>query len=142
MSATFHPKTNCTHFAAPFFNRLQTPTALAVGILVVAACGGGAVEVEGERSRNASSNETRGVPWDSGASSTPCPERQCSDSTPFGLTFVGTGFWDDERPHLGPIVEGGTFDLGVRRTDEARLPSFTVTTSDPSIMTAAVATGP
>ena len=108
----------------------------ACAILTVLACGGGMVEVEGERSMN--SDPDGANPFGSASG---CPEASCSDTTPQGLTFVGAGFWDDTSPHLGPIIAGGTFDLGLRRTEGGALPAFTVETSDPSVLTAAVGVG-
>ncbi len=44
-----------------------------------------------------------------------CPAGEtCSDTTPAGLTFIGRALFDQgETPRLGPIVEGGTLEVGL-----------------------------
>lgn len=44
-----------------------------------------------------------------------CPMGEtCSQATPSGLTFVGRALFDQgETPRLGPIVEGGTLEVGL-----------------------------
>lgn len=57
-----------------------------------------------------------------------------------GLTFVGTGFWDDSRPRLGPIVVGGTFDLGLDRDGEP-MPGYRLEFENPGILRGTQMTG-
>lgn len=44
-----------------------------------------------------------------------CPAGEtCSQATPAGLTFIGRALFDQgETPRLGPIVEGGTLEVGL-----------------------------
>jgi hypothetical protein len=71
-----------------------------------------------------------------------CPEGEtCSDATPMGLRFVGQIFFDDETAHLGPILAGGRFDLGLRTPDGAAVPPWTFTVENASVLGATTGTG-
>lgn len=66
-----------------------------------------------------------------------CPEGEvCSAATPEGLRFIGHAFWDDETIRLGPVLVGGTFDLGIRTVDGSPLPEFDVEVEDPGVFAA------
>lgn len=94
----------------------------AVLIAVMLAC---TVEAPGER-----------------ASTGTCPPGEtCSEATPHGLTFVGTGFFDDEFLRLGPMIVGGRFDVGIRNPSGDPLPAFGFEIADGSILTASRGTG-
>jgi hypothetical protein len=71
------------------------------------------------------------------AGSGECPKDEtCSDLTPMGLRFVGRGFFDQSEPQLGPVLVGGTFDIGLRTIDGERLPPFELDTTEDAVMTA------
>jgi len=67
-----------------------------------------------------------------------CPAGEvCSDRTPLGLTFVGHAFYDEPTLRLGPIVAGGSFDLGLRSRDtESTVPDFAFEMEDASVLLA------
>lgn len=57
-----------------------------------------------------------------------CPAGEtCSDATPEGLEFVGRAFFDEPVLRLGPVIVGGTFELGLRGADGSPLPAFDAT---------------
>ena len=60
-----------------------------------------------------------------------CPAGEvCSQATAQGLHFVGNAFFDDSSLMLGPVMVGGTFELGIRTADGTRLPDFAIETED------------
>lgn len=76
-------------------------------------------EVEGERSA------------DMGA----CPEGEvCSKRTPTGLRFVGAFLFDNETLRLGPVIAGGTFDLGLRAHTGEELPAYAFEIENPTVL--------
>ena len=66
------------------------------------------------------------------ASSGECPEDEvCSEATNQGLRFVGNAFWDDdEELLLGPVLVGGTFEIGLKTVDGEPLPDFDIEVDD------------
>lgn len=59
-----------------------------------------------------------------------CPEGEtCSGATPDGLEFVGRAFFDEPTLRLGPVLVGGSFELGLRAQDGAPLPAFAASSS-------------
>lgn len=67
-----------------------------------------------------------------------CPEGEvCSDATPEGLTFLGQALYDDaEVERLGPVLAGGSFELGIVTSDGGPLPELAWDIEDPSVLTA------
>lgn len=72
-----------------------------------------------------------------------CPDgEECSDATPDGLVFVGTPLFDDsDQLRLGPVLVGGTFQLGLRTRDGQPLPPFEHAVGDASVLGAALGEG-
>lgn len=91
---------------------------LALGGGLLASCLGGLAEVDGERAETGN-----------------CPTVEiCSEETPAGLRFVGQHLFDDANLRLGPVIAGGTFDLGFYAL-EGKLPEgFTVEIDDPGVL--------
>ena len=55
----------------------------------------------------------------------------CSEATTQGLRFVGNAFWDDdEELLLGPVLVGGTFEIGLKTVDGEPLPDFDIEVDD------------
>lgn len=91
-----------------FYRSARLAGAISILAFFSLACLG---EVEGER-----------------ASTGECPAGEtCSDATPEGLDFVGRAFFDEPILRLGPVIVGGTFELGLRTRDGAPLPDFAAT---------------
>lgn len=66
-----------------------------------------------------------------------CPEGEvCSEHTPEGLSFVGAFLFDNPTLRLGPVIAGGTFDLGLRAPAGVELPDYAIEIEDPSLMRA------
>ncbi len=71
-----------------------------------------------------------------------CPAGEvCSDATPGGLTFVGNAFYDDAVLRLGPVLVGGTFDVGLRTADGQPLPPFDYRVEDGSVLSVELGEG-
>jgi len=105
--------------------RKLTPLAFAPFILFTLAC---YTEVDGERAA------------DIAAGGDGCPEGEvCTDDTPDGLRFFGQGFYDEGGiMRLGPVLKGGTFELGFNAVS-GRLGPVDVASDDSSILRAEVA---
>ncbi|MCZ7687367.1 MAG: hypothetical protein M5U28_54965 [Sandaracinaceae bacterium] len=59
-----------------------------------------------------------------------CPAGEtCSSATPEGLEFVGRALFDEPTLRLGPVLVGGSFELGLRTQDGAPLPAFAASSS-------------
>lgn len=73
-----------------------------------------------------------------------CPEGEvCSAATPDGLDFVGHAFWDDSQSlRLGPVLVGGTFDVGIDALGKAELPGLAFEAEDPAVFAVAQGEGP
>jgi hypothetical protein len=69
------------------------------------------------------------------AKSGECPVGEtCSEATLSGLHFVGNAFWDETQLlRLGPVLVGGTFDIGIQTVDGEPLPDFALQAEDPSV---------
>ncbi len=71
-----------------------------------------------------------------------CPEGEtCSAATAMGLTFVGNAMYDTGYAQLGPILAGGTFDVGLRTRDGQPLPDWRVSVEDASVFSAVPGAG-
>ncbi len=72
-----------------------------------------------------------------------CPEGEvCSNATPGGLVFSGEAFYDEGgQLRLGPLLVGGTFDVGFR-APTATIDHFRVQTSDRDVLTASAYENP
>ena len=79
-------------------------------------------------------DDERDSPLSDGSQNTPPP-------APVGLTFIGAGFYDDARPRLGPIVEGGTFELGLVLSSGGEVPEYRVEIDDTDVLSARYGTG-
>jgi hypothetical protein len=76
------------------------------------------------------------------ASSGECPDDEvCSEATSQGLRFIGNAFWDDEELLLGPVLVGGTFEIGLRTVDGEPLPDFDIEVDDGRIFSVERGTG-
>lgn len=77
------------------------------------------------------------------AASGACPTGEvCSQATQQGLHFVGHAFFDDsDSLLLGPVMVGGTFELGIKTADGSRLPDFAFEAEDGSIFEVALGNG-
>jgi len=63
-----------------------------------------------------------------------CPAGEiCSEATPDGLTFVGRMFFDEPMLRLGPVLVGGTLDIGLRTREGAPLPDYVATSTGPAL---------
>ncbi len=71
-----------------------------------------------------------------------CPEGEtCSDAAPEGLRFVGRALFDEEVVRLGPILVGGTFELGLATPDGSPLPAFELELDEPRALEGSRGTG-
>ncbi len=67
-----------------------------------------------------------------------CPRDEvCSNATSEGLRFIGHAFWDDDEDELrlGPVLVGGTFELGLQTVDGEPLPDFDIEIDDGDVFT-------
>lgn len=66
-----------------------------------------------------------------------CPAGEtCSDATPTGLRFVGNTMYDQSVLQLGPVLAGGTFEVGLRSNGGEALPAFAYDVEDSGVFTA------
>lgn len=65
-----------------------------------------------------------------------CPAgERCSAATPEGLVFVGQTLFDGAGlPRLGPIVAGGSLEVGLERPGDAALPAFAAETTNAAVI--------
>jgi hypothetical protein len=69
------------------------------------------------------------------ASTGECPAGEvCSQATEQGLHFIGHAFFDDsDTLLLGPVMVGGTFELGIKTADGGPLPEFAFEAEDGTV---------
>ncbi len=64
-----------------------------------------------------------------------CPRDEiCSESTPLGLYFVGSTFYDAHVLKLGPVLADGEFTVALRPLGGHDMPAFNFEIEDPGVM--------